>query len=198
MDGGRLPRGPFALAAAPLAALGAERNGVGTALRLTASLGFLFFWPSYAGGALVTLFGEVWRPLKRRARVLGMAFSAVLAVHLALVARPCWVGSAPAGETFAIFGVGVVCTYVMLLGSIDRVRRALSESAWRVVYTVGANYIPFAFALDFSHHPPRASVPYLAAYLPFSILTALGPALRLLAWLKLRSGGLAPQAPDAG
>jgi hypothetical protein len=185
----------LALATATLAASGVERTGVETALRLTARLGFLFFWPSYAGGALARLFGETWRPLKRRVRVLGMAFSAVLAVHLSLVALLCWIGSAPPAETFAIFGVGAVCAYVMLLGSIDRVRRTLGETSWRAVQTVGANYILFAFAFDFLGHPPRASIAYLAAYLPFVTLAVLGPVLRLLAWLKPRGETLRASRP---
>jgi hypothetical protein len=185
----------LALAAATLAAVGAERTGVETALRLTAILGFLFFWPSYAGGALATLFGETWRPLRRRARVLGMAFSAVLAVHLSLVALLCWIGSAPPAETFAIFGVGAICAYVMLLGSIDRVRRTLGEGSWRAVQTIGANYILFAFALDLVGQPPRPSVGYLTLYLPTAILTVLAPVLRFLAWLKPRWEALRANRP---
>jgi hypothetical protein len=185
----------LAVAAATLAAVGGERTGVETALRLTAILGFLFFWPSYAAGSLVTLFGGVWRPLKRLARVLGMAFCAVLTVHLALVALLCWIGSAPAAETFAIFGVGVVFAYLMLLGSIDPVRRALGETSWRAIQTIGANYILFAFALDLVGQPPRPSVGYLTLYLPAAILTALAPVLRLLAWLKPRWEALRANRP---
>ncbi len=177
----------LALAAAALAIRGAETHGVKTALQLTARFAFLFFWPSYAGGALATLFGDAWRPLKRRVRVLGMAFSAVLAVHLALVAWLCWIGSTPAARTFAIFGVGVVCAYAMLLVSIDRVRQTMGETSWRLVQTVGANYILFAFGLDFlGDDKPGANVGYLVEYLPFVVLVILAPVLRLLAWLKPR------------
>lgn len=174
------------LAATTLALRGDGGPGVATALRLTARLGFLFFWPSYVGGALATLFGDRWRPLKRRARVLGMAFTAVLTVHLTLVAWLCWIGSPPPVSTFVIFGAGALCAYVMLLGSIDRIRGLLGDGAWRRIQTVGSHYLLFAFGFDFLRLKPEPTVAYLAAYLPFVALTLLGPALRLLAWLKPR------------
>lgn len=174
------------VAVATLAMLGTGKTGVEAALRLTARLGFALFWPSYAASPLATLFGARWRPLGRYARVLGMAFSAVLAVHLCLVAWLCWIGAAPPVRTFVIFGVGAICAYVLLLCSIDRVRRALGDRAWRLVQSVGSNYILFAFAFDFLLSPPRATVSFLVAYVPFDILVVLGPMLRLLAWMKKR------------
>jgi hypothetical protein len=176
----------FAVAVATLATLGAGKSGVEAALRLTARLGFVLFWPSYVASPLATLFGARWRLLGRYARVLGMAFSAVLAVHLCLVAWLCWIGSAPPVRTFVIFGVGAVCAYTLLLLSIDRVRTAMGMPAWRLVQSIGANYILFAFAFDFLLSPPRATASFLAAYVPFDVLVVLGPVLRLLAWMKKR------------
>jgi hypothetical protein len=176
----------FVLAAGTLTALGAGKTGVEAALRLTARLGFLLFWPSYVASPLATLFGEAWRPLGRYARVLGMAFSAVLAVHLTLVAWFLWIGAALPLRTFVIFGAGAICAYTLLLLSIEQVRRAMSAPAWRLVQAIGTNYILFAFAYDFLLSPPRASASFAVAYVLFDILVALGPALRLLAWMKKR------------
>lgn len=176
----------IALAAGTLATLGTAKTGVEAALRLTARLGFLLFWPSYAASPLATLFGERWRPLGRYARVLGMAFAAVLAVHLTLVAWFLWIGAALPLQTFVIFGAGAICAYTLLLLSIDQVRRAMSTPTWRLVQTIGTNYILFAFAYDFLRPQPLSAAAFLVLYLPFDVLVFLGPALRLLAWLKKR------------
>ncbi len=164
----------LALAAGTLATRGVGSPGVATALRLTARLGFLFFWPSYVGGALASLFGDRWGPLKRRGRVLGMAFTAVLTVHLTLVAWLCWIGQPPPLSTFVIFGLGALCAYVMLAGSLTGVRRLLSEPAWRRILTIGSHYLLFAFAYDFLRPKPSASPAYLALYVPFVALVLLG------------------------
>jgi hypothetical protein len=182
------------LAAAALAKFGHGRDGTETALRLTARLGFLLFWPSYVAGAIATLFGERWRPLTRRARVLGMSFAAVLTVHLTLVAWICWIGAAPPLQTFVIFGIGAVCAYALLASSFDMVRRAMGPEIWRRVQSVGASYILFAFAFDFFRPQPLKPLAFLVGYLPFDVLVALAVALRLLAWRKRRQTPPAPRA----
>jgi hypothetical protein len=174
------------LAVAALTTVGHDKSGIGLALRLTARLGFLLFWLSYIAGAMVTLFGEHWRPLTRHARVLGMSFSAVLTVHLTLVAWICWIGAAPPLQTFVIFGIGAACAYALLASSFDVVRRAMGPDAWRRVQSVGAGYILFAFAFDFLRPQPLKPIGFLVGYLPFDILIVSGVALRLLAWWKRR------------
>jgi len=176
----------IALAAGTLATLGAGKAGLEVALRLTARLGFLLFWPAYAASPLGTLFGDPCRALGRYARVLGMAFSAVLAVHLTLVAWFLWIGAALPLSIFVIFGAGALCAYTLLLLSIDQVRRAMSLPAWRLVQTIGTNYILFAFAYDFLRPQPLSAAAFVVLYLPFDILVFLGPVLRLLAWMKKR------------
>jgi hypothetical protein len=173
-----------ALAVSVLAHLGVGKMGVEAALRLTARLAFLFFWPSYVGGALVALFGPALQPVKRRAREFGLAFASVLAVHLGLVAWLCWIGAAPSLRIFAIFGVGAVWTYLQALFSIERLGRAAGLKAWWILRNIGMNYIAFDFALDFLKPQHQASLLRLAEYLPFAAVALLGPLLRLLAWLK--------------
>jgi hypothetical protein len=94
----------FGLAASFVAVFGIPK-GVYIALPATARLAFLIFWPAYAGGALVSLFGRVFSPLREHARDLGLAFAAALLVHLGLVACLCVIGPTPGVESFVIFGV---------------------------------------------------------------------------------------------
>src|ERR1700723_1753124 len=57
--------------------------------RVTARWSFLFFWLSYAGGAMAILFGPAFAGLARQARALGLAFATALQVHIGLVV---WLG----------------------------------------------------------------------------------------------------------
>src|SRR5690242_21906530 len=92
------------LAAAVLGVKGVTEDGIVLSLRLTARLAFPLFWLAYAGGALATLFGPRFQPLRRAAPVLGLAFAAALTVHLALVAPLCVVGPMPGAHAFVSFG----------------------------------------------------------------------------------------------
>jgi hypothetical protein len=175
----------LALALSALTVAGPGGPGANLGLRLTARLGFLFFWSSYVGGALVTLFGEAFTPLKRRARLLGLAFVAVLAVHLGIVGWLCRIGQPPAAEIFVVFGLGAVWAALLALASIEPLGRAAGARGWWILRNIGMNYIAFDFALDFVRPLPGVTPLRLVEYLPFAALAVLGPALRLLAWLKI-------------
>ncbi|MGH3429996.1 MAG: hypothetical protein ACRDQZ_20910, partial [Mycobacteriales bacterium] len=173
--------------------------GTQAALRITARLAFIFFWPAYAGPALAALFGRRFAALARRARAFGLSFAAALVVHLTLVAWLTWSGHAPSRATFAIFGVGVVCAAALTLFSIPRLAARLRPAAWRVLRTVATNVLMFDFAFDFFRPPPLTSLLRLAAYAPFQALVVAGVGLRLLTWIKplvrpARAGAATPTA----
>ena len=58
--------GALALAVAVLAGYGTGPDGLGLGVRFTARWSFLFFWLSYAGGAMAILFGPAFAGLARR------------------------------------------------------------------------------------------------------------------------------------
>jgi hypothetical protein len=176
-----------ALALAVILRFGNGEVGTSRALQATARLAFLYFWPAYVSGALVVLFGPRLGPVPRRARVLGLAFVSVLAVHLSLVAWLSWIGHAPALGVFVTFGAGVFCAGVLALASIDAIGRFIGSAGWWVLRTIAMNYLLLDFALDFfskasaaGRHPLLS----LAVYAPFQVLVVAAPALRVLAWLK--------------
>ena len=105
-------------------------GGVYIALAAIARLAFLIFWPAYVGGALTSLFGNVFSPLREHARDLGLAFAVALLVHLGLVVCLCVIGHAPSVGTFLIFGVGAGFTYLLAFLSVQRVRQALPQKIW--------------------------------------------------------------------
>lgn len=173
----------LALAGAMLAVKGANQAGVGAAVLWTGRLAFAFFWPSYVGGALTTLFGDRFLPLRQRGRSLGLAFAAVIAVHLSLVAWLCWIGGAPPLATFIIFGTAAVWVFALAVTSIKRVSRAVGPAGWWVLRNIGMNYIALAFASDFLRLQHPLTLVRIAEYAPFAALSVLGPLLRVLAWL---------------
>ena len=172
------------LAALVLAALGPEERGTDVALQMTARFSFLLFWPAYAAGALTALFGSAFESLKRHVRDFGLAFASAHLVHLGLVAWLTYIGHAPARETFVFFGVAVLWTYLLALFSIGRLQQALGRSGWWFLRVVGLNYIAYAFAVDFLKYPQLGSIKYLAGYLPFAVLSVVGPLLCLAAFVR--------------
>ena len=169
------------VAAFVLALTGTGERGIHAALRATARLGFLLFWPAYAGSALAALFGPTFQKLRQHARELGLAFAAVMTVHLGLIAWLCWIGAAPGLGTFVFFGIGIVWVYLIALFSIGRLQQALGPLGWRVLRTVGMNYIAYAFFVDFLHDPLHGGIASFVSYGPFLVLAVLGPGLRLAA-----------------
>jgi len=169
-----------------LAVLGAGERGTSDALIVTARISFLLFWPAYAGGALATLFGPAFQPLKRRGREFGLAFASAHTVHVGLVGWLCWIGAAPVVGVFVFFGIALACMYLLALGSLAPVRRALGPVGWRVLRIGGMNYIAYAFAVDFLKVQHYGSPRFLVAYLPFAVLSVVGPAL-VFAALMLRA-----------
>ena len=189
----------FAVAAAGallvIAVLGAGERGTDDALLLSGRISFLLFWPAYVGGAMVTLFGSAFQPLKRRGREFGLAFASAHLVHVALVAWLCRIGATPATSVFVFFGTALACLYLLALGSIAQVRRALGPVGWRILQIFGMNYIAYAFATDFVRFNNHGGMKYWLAYAPFAALSVGGPGL-VLASLLLRSArSLVPARP---
>lgn len=172
------------LAALILATLGTEGQGTHVALQLTARFAFLLFWPAYAAGALAALFGRAFEPVKRHARGFGLAFASALLVHLALVAWLTYIGATPTFEVFLVFGIAALWTYLLALSSIARLQRKLGPSRWWFLRVVGLNYIACAFAFDFLKYPQFSTIKYLVGYLPFAVLSVVGPLLCLAAFLR--------------
>jgi hypothetical protein len=171
----------LALTGCVLSVAGVGERGTDLALRVTARLSFLLFWPAYAGSAAAALFGSLLEPLKRHARNFGLAFASAHIVHLGLVAWLCWIGAQPSVGTFVFFGIAVVWTYLLAVLSIGRLHRTIGPKMWWFVSMVGLNYIAFAFAKDFLGAAVHIDPKYLAGYLPFVLLAVAGPVLRVIA-----------------
>ena len=172
------------LAVLVLAVFGTDERGTDIALQVTARFSFLLFWPAYAAGAMLALFGPTFEPFKGRAREFGLAFASAHLVHLALVAWLTYIGHAPSRGVFVFFGVAVLCTYLLALFSIRRLQQALGSRGWWFLRVVALNYIAYAFASDFLRYPQLGSIKYLAGYAPFAILSVLGPLLCLAAFVR--------------
>lgn len=173
------------LAGMVLAVFGSGASGTETALRATARLSFLLFWPAYAGPALAGLLGPTFLPLKRHAREFGLAFASAQAVHLGLVGWLSYIGYTPALRTFIFFGIAAFWTYLLLLFSLSSLQRWVGHRAWWWLRTVGLNYIIYAFAKDFMAVSPRTDLVYLLSYVPFVVLSVVGP---VLYWVSLAQG----------
>jgi hypothetical protein len=189
----------LAIGAMAVALVARHEPRIGLGLEVTARFAFLFFWPAYVGGALTSLFGDVFLPLKTHARVLGLCFAAAIAPHLGLVAILCLAGHPPPLMVFVVFGAAAGCAYLLALLSVRRVREVLPAFFWPPIRFVAMNYILYAFILDFSHfhfsHFQSYGLIDAVKYLPFLSLAICAPILRLAAWAKTALRALAKMAP---
>jgi hypothetical protein len=174
----------LSLAALVLAVLGTGERGTDVALQVTARFSFLLFWPAYTAGAMTALFGPAFEPVKQRAREFGLAFASAHLVHLALVVWLTYIGHAPSRGVFIFFGVAALWTYLLALLSIRRLQQGLGSKGWWLLRVVGLNYIAYAFASDFLRYPQLGSIKYLVGYVPFAILSVVGPLLCLAAFMR--------------
>ena len=192
--------GALAVAGTILADFGAGPDGLGQAIRYTARWAFLFFWLSYAGGALAILFGPAFAGLARRARSFGLAFATALQVHIGLVV---WlgvvIGQIPLqGGLLWFFLVALFCTYLLVLLSFGIGIRNLGR-LWRPVLFLGTTYVLIAFGRDFVLGALDLQTPqwvYVAEYVPFALLSLIAIPLRLAAFLR-QHFGLRSAAPTA-
>jgi hypothetical protein len=184
--------GALALALAVLAGYGTGPDGLRLGVRVTARWSFLFFWLSYAGGAMAILFGPAFAELARQARGLGLAFATALAVHIGLVV---WlgvvIGQIPLqGRLLGFFLVALFFTCLLALMSFGIGIRRLGP-LWRPLLFVATTYILIAFGRDFvlgALDQKAQQWLYAVEYLPFALLSLVAIPLRLAAFLRQRFG----------
>lgn len=182
-NGTRMTIGAFAialvLAALVLAALGTGERGVSDALRMTARWSFLPFWLSYAARPLAGLFGRGFLPLARRAREFGLAYAAAHLIHVGLIAWLYAISTrAPVSPASALFfGTALFWTYLLALLSAERVSRWIEPGILRLLRQFGAQFIMFAFFVDFARAPFRRDLDVQIFYTPFLLLALAGFAL---------------------
>jgi hypothetical protein len=158
---------------------------VAMALRATARWSFFLFWLASTGRALTTLFGSRFQALAKRGRDFGLAFASAHLVHLGLVAWVYYSSAEPPGQsTLIFFGIAAFWTYLLAILSIKRLSAKLNPKVWRIVRTVGVEYIAFAFLVDFNRISFQDGIASVIIYLTLLALAAAGPLLRLAAVVK--------------
>jgi hypothetical protein len=176
----------FALAVIILVVFGVGERGAVIALRATARWSFLLFWCAYAGGAIAWLWPRL-NELAQRGRELGLSFASAQLVHVGLVFWIIHVATGPSGA-MVFFWIGILCTYLLALFSLPRLRKALDPRLWRILRTIAMEYIAIVFTTDFInlhlHELGKLS------YLPFALMLVGGAGLRLAAFWDRRSGPL--------
>lgn len=154
-------------------------GGLDAALRATARLGFGAFIFAFVAGPLAGL-GIYAGEFRRIARPAGLAFAAVLTVHVVVVVARCVSGCPPNLRTFVIFGGAAGMTYLMTACSAPAIRKVLPVRAWRWLSHGTLWIVAFAFAIDFFRKPPSATIEFAALYVPFDVLLLAAVALRII------------------
>jgi hypothetical protein len=170
-----------ASAAVVLAIFGVGERGTTIALRFTARWSFVLFWFAYTGGAMARLFGSHLAGLARHGRDFGLAFASAQVVHVALVLRLFYLAPGANGG-MVFFWVGILCTYLLALFSLPRLRDALGRRLWRISFMIAMEYITLVFFVDFIRLPLQGNGigNYPLSYLPFAFMLVGGVGLRII------------------
>jgi DMSO/TMAO reductase YedYZ heme-binding membrane subunit len=173
--------------AAWLASVGCSDEHVLLPVRLTARAAFMLYLVVLVARPLQQLLRMDWTAsLLRNRRLVGVAFAAVMTVHLALLAYR--FGSQPhleyplfnlvfGGSAFGLF-------YLMLITSFDRPKRAMGPRAWKTLHRAGLILAGAIFGL------PRSLESLTDPdYLKFGIPFAIALIIRITAWQLSRRPG---------
>src|SRR5262249_6056763 len=145
-------------------------------------------------------FGPVFTTLQRRGREVGLCFASALIVHLGLAVwlfRVSVNQPIPDSSVF-FFSLGIVATLILTIYSVKRLPEMLKPTYWRIVPIIATEYIAFLFLSDFAMRPLESSLKHLVGYLPFSIMSVVGPLLRVAALtLSFKRGRDAQRRPSS-
>jgi len=174
-----------ASAAVVLAIFGVGERGTTIALRLTARWSFVLFWFAYTGSAMAKVFGSRLAGLARRGREFGLAFASAQVVHVGLVLWIFYLAPGANGR-MVFFWVGILCTYLLALFSLPRLRDALGPRLWRISCIIAMEYIALAFFVDFIRVPlqEHGLGNYPPSYLPFALMLVSGVGLRVFSFAR--------------
>lgn len=159
-----------------------------TSLRVSAWAGMLIFLCIFVARPLHQLRGGVLTAgLVRNRRYLGVAFAAVMSVHLVLLLYVNgFVPNVPGGGAYLFI-------LLMLLTSFDRAVAVLGPRRWRLLHTAGLYWIGFIFAYTIAaamYREPQSGLHHLFVGL---ILAAVG--VRIAAIVKVRRQSSLPGTP---
>ena len=174
----------LALATTLLVIFGVEERGTAIALRATARWSFLLFWPAYAGGAIAWLWPRL-SGMARYGRELGLAYASAQLIHVGLVLWIIHIATGPTGAML-FFWIGILCTYLLALFSVQRLRGALEPRLWRIFRTFALEYIAIAFAADFITLHADEFIKHPVSYVPFALMLVSGAGLRIVAFADRR------------
>jgi hypothetical protein len=167
------------LAALSLAIAGTGQQGAVAGLRATAVLSVPFLVGAYAAPAVGALWpGKLGEWLLLRGRVLGLAFSAVIAVHLVLILRllslppsprPTLLGLTPGFLTYLVLAG-------MTLSSFSRLAKTLGADRVRFLRRMGGHWVFAIVTLGLAR----------AVFLRHSLLLYVAPLMAVTAAYALR------------
>lgn len=142
--------GALGLAALCLALAGTDRQGTTIGLRATALFSFPFLVGAYVAPSLAVLRpGKLSEWLLLRRRLLGLAFSVAVAVHLVLIVHLLTLPSSPPPKVLGL--TPGFLTYVvlasMVLASFSRVAKVMGPARARLLLRLGLHWVFAIFTL---------------------------------------------------
>lgn len=175
--------GALGLAALCLVLAGTGRQGTTIGLRATALFSFPFLVGAYAASALTLLRpGKLSEWLLLRRRLLGLAFSVAIAVHLVLIVHLLTLPSSPPPKVLGL--TPGFLTYMvlaaMVLASLGPVAKVMGSARVRLLLRIGLHWVFAVFTLGllkgvFIRH-------YYAWWLLPLVIAIAAYAMRFMSW----------------
>ena len=124
--------------------------------RYTANLSFLYLFAAFSASALNESFkNQSSKILLRNRRYFGLSFAIAHSFHLvALIYFFSGSNDEPSIVSVLGGGLGYLLMYGMALTSTDKMVRRLGIKNWRLLHTVGINYLAIAFLFTFIANAP--------------------------------------------
>ena len=149
--------------------------------RYTANLSFLYLFFAFSASALNESFkNQSSKILLRNRRYFGLSFAIAHSFHLAALIY-FFLGSNDEPSIVSVLGggLGYLLMYGMALTSTDKMVRRLGIKNWRLLHTVGINYLVIAFLFTFIANIFQIDI--------YSIYTIFALAVLMIFTLKLKN-----------
>ena len=119
--------------------------------RYSANLSFLYLFAAFSASALNLRFNnQITKFLLRKRRYFGLGFALAHSFHLAaLIFFFSATNDEPSIVSIIGGGSGYMLMYAMALTSTDKMVRRVGIKNWRLLHTIGINYLVIAFLFTF-------------------------------------------------
>ncbi len=141
--------------------------------RYSANLSFIYLFAAFSASALNLRFNnQITKFLLRNRRYFGLSFALAHSFHLAaLIYFFSGTNDEPSMVSIVGGGLGYLLMYAMAFTSTDKMVRRVGIKNWKLLHTVGINYLVIAFLFAFISSIFQKEIYSIYTIFTFAVLT---------------------------